>query len=69
MSGRPLIYRPDGADPIVYSVGENGIDNGGAEPDPEGSRQADHDDIVVHLDRRPRPATRPTLPNGPLSPA
>ena len=27
--GRPLGYSPDPARPMVYSVGENGIDNGG----------------------------------------
>ena len=59
MSGRPLIYSPGGADPIVYSVGENGVDNGGAERDPDRPMTADHDDIVAHLNQRPRATTRP----------
>ncbi len=28
-SGRPFIYRPDGGDFLLYSVGKDGIDNGG----------------------------------------
>ena len=28
-SGRPVIYRPQGADWLVYSVGEDGVDDGG----------------------------------------
>ena len=28
-SGRPLIYRPQGTDWLVYSVGEDGLDDGG----------------------------------------
>lgn len=57
----PLRYRP-GADPVVYSVGENGTDEGGSEL--PGNPQAyspgqqvnlwDQQDVTLHLNRRPR---------------
>ena len=28
-SGRPMIYRPQGTNWLLYSVGEDGVDNGG----------------------------------------
>ena len=64
MTGHPFVYRRGGADPVVYSMGENGVDNGGVERDPKRaySAQKSLDDIVVHLLRHPRPATEPTDP-------
>jgi hypothetical protein len=43
-----LLYLADPADPRVYSVGPNGIDDGGAPAAPAGGRAAG-DDEVVHL--------------------
>lgn len=53
----PLGYVPDAGRPVVYSVGENGIDNGGREvrswrPRSEYRKWADE---VRHLKRQPRP--------------
>ncbi len=57
MSGGAMIYQSGGSDPKVYSVGRNRVDNGGAEADPNKPWPRDrvHDDIVIHLTRRPRP--------------
>jgi hypothetical protein len=61
MSGRPFLYLPGGPDPRIYSVGPNGVDNGGYARDPRLilAQQKDIDDIVLHLDRRATPSTRP----------
>ena len=74
--GMTILYRPDSANPIVYSVGENGIDDGGSEQSSNPRFRGrvsewDMKDRVVHLTRQPRPppetdepddsaATRPT---------
>jgi hypothetical protein len=62
--GKPLGYvspENDPEKPRVYSVGPNGIDQGGAEPDPK-LRLKEYEalrDEVRHLRRQPRP--EPTL--------
>jgi hypothetical protein len=62
--GRPLGYvspEKDPEKPRIYSVGPNGIDQGGAEPDPK-LRLKEYEalrDEVRHLRRQPRP--EPTL--------
>jgi hypothetical protein len=58
--GRPLGYvsaEKDPAKPRVYSVGPNGVDDGGAEADPKLSRRQQEAmrDEVRHLKRQPRP--------------
>jgi hypothetical protein len=57
-SGEPLIFVPDEHRPRVYSVGEDGIDDGGWPPDPYASRPEDlrMTDWVVDLVRQPRVA-------------
>ena len=74
-TGSPLLYRT-GPDPVVYSVGENGIDDGGSEQ-PIDPRRKDirweEMDFVTHLTLQPHvappdavdqaddaPATEPT---------
>lgn len=56
--GRPLTYRPEGADPLLYSVGRNGIDDGGSEEAPPTDWTRDdskwshlwwNGDAIVHL--------------------
>jgi hypothetical protein len=61
MSGGTLRYHLGGTDPRVYSIGENGVDNGGIEPgvDAPYAKRKELDDLVVHLTHQPRPATRP----------
>jgi hypothetical protein len=60
MSGRLLLYRSTGPNPIVYSVGQNGRDDGGIETDYSRplSQQGGTDDIVVRLARQSRPTRR-----------
>jgi hypothetical protein len=65
---RPLGYvndRDEPQRPRVYSVGDNGADDGGAEPDPEASRRDNEltTDLVRHLKRQPRvfPRTMPFM--------
>lgn len=57
-AGLPLQFVP-GPDPIVYSVGEDGVDDGGSEQS-KSTRMAPHKwdrlDAVVHFKRQPRPA-------------
>ena len=59
--GRPLNYHADVARPIVYSVGDNGVDDNGHEPDGNAPRMewASRSDQVMHLRRRPRPEPFP----------
>jgi len=63
-TGSPLRYRP-GLDPVVYSVGDNGADDGGSErvvekgPGAQANKWAQAD-YVIHLIRQPRPATAPS---------
>jgi hypothetical protein len=61
-AGEPLIFLPDPRRPRVYSVGEDGIDDGGWPPDPYASRPEDlrMTDWVVDLARQPR--VTPPLP-------
>ena len=71
--GIPLAYIP-GEDAIVYSVGENGRDDGGTEVPPSASmrERRDKSDEVVHLKRHPRPPKpvepTPDAPDGPADP-
>jgi len=66
--GAPLGYisaKDDAARPRLYSVGENAVDNGGNEPDPDlpmRVREATSD-VVRHLKRQPRvfPRTMPVF--------
>jgi len=48
----PLIYRPDRAEPVLYSVGENGIDDGGDYPF-KGRDCSPRCDIVFFLNGNP----------------
>ncbi len=56
-SGQELHYAREGSGYLLYSVGPNGVDDGGREADsnPEG------DDIVARVPRKPpdKPATMP----------
>jgi hypothetical protein len=61
--------RQDPQRPRIYSVGENGVDNGGNEPAPDASwrvREATSD-VVRHLKRQPRvfPETVPSAATAP----
>jgi hypothetical protein len=67
--GQPLRYLPRPGSPIVYSVGVDGIDDGGSEARAAAfsrlrSRQPPADwqmkDRVLHLTRQPRPAAQDT---------
>lgn len=55
-AGKPLAYRPDGDRPVVYSVGENGRDDGGRGVPANAScrEQRENGDMIVHLKRQPR---------------
>jgi len=62
--GRPMAYRPQAKPPVVYSVGTNGIDDGGTtlpHRDPNGFWVARWDcpDMVYPLETLPPPTTRP----------
>jgi len=54
----PLRYKPDPKDPIIYSTGDDGIDDGGSttpiNPRRSQSNDWDRKDFVVHLNRQPR---------------
>jgi hypothetical protein len=54
---RPITYLPDAKQPILYSIGDNGTDDGGAYViDAKGRVQRDESDIVFYLDgQRPQP--------------
>lgn len=69
-TGSPLRYR-GGPDPIVYSVADNGIDDGGSER-PTNPNHGDDRwrelDAVTHLKLRPRPAP-PADPDTNATPA
>ena len=68
-SGKDLIYKPavDGHGYVLYSVGENGVDDGGKD------RAAGGDDMVVLAGAptatRPPTPDLPAMPPGPLPPA
>ncbi len=54
-SGKPFVYRPQGATYILYSVGPNGIDDGG-QPFPEGRLRRDQPgDLGLVPNFPPRP--------------
>jgi hypothetical protein len=61
MSGNPLLYKTD--NPRVYSVGDDGDDNGGIPVDRHGNNGLPHGqgDIVVQLKTQPRNTAR-TMP-------
>ena len=54
-SGERLVYLPDPKRPRVYSVGDDGIDDGGVAPPSNTSRPEDYrsTDWVVDLQRQP----------------
>jgi hypothetical protein len=56
ISGDPLVFIPDADRPRVYSVGEDGIDDGGSPPEPFTLRTEDLRiaDWVIDLVRQPR---------------
>jgi hypothetical protein len=55
---KPFMYRPGGADPLIYSVGQDGVDDGGSEArDGTGGRRGNVLDLIYRLKRR-EPATQ-----------
>jgi hypothetical protein len=58
--GQPLRYRADATRPVVYSVGKNGVDDGGkpfdrpTDPEERQINEWDYPDRVVDLVRQPR---------------
>ncbi|HEY8751968.1 MAG TPA: hypothetical protein VIM11_28560 [Tepidisphaeraceae bacterium] len=63
--GRPMTYRPQAKPPVVYSVGTNGMDDGGTilqHNDPKGNwvPRWDCPDMVYPLETVPPPATQPS---------
>ncbi len=63
--GGPILYRPTGEEPTLYSVGSDGRDDGGVERDlrrgPDGTRKGDH---LFHLDGPPREPEENESPEG-----
>jgi hypothetical protein len=57
LSGKSILYKQDVANPRIYSVGDNGLDDGGVEAGPRlgRSRYGNNGDIVVYLQDHPRP--------------
>lgn len=65
VAGRqPILYVPDGADPRLYSIGRNGVDDGGKDPDRIAASRSvlsgkgsvtDTGDILFRLNPQPRP--------------
>ena len=63
-AGAPLRYVPDPTKPLVYSVGQNGVDDGGSDRvlEKHAIRNAKNigkwqrADCVIPLTRQPRPA-------------
>ena len=47
--GKPLLYHPDSSPPVIYSVGENGVDDGGNAEDINQSAFASPSDWVFEL--------------------
>jgi hypothetical protein len=68
-SGRPFRYIRDAKRPIVYSVGNDGIDDGGIEEDRRLGRTqyGFKGDIVVNLKLQPRKGELETPKTGPSS--
>ena len=60
LSGGSILYKADPALPRIYSVGEDGVDDGGVEEnfDFSGPSRTTKGDIVANLKLRPRPANR-----------
>jgi hypothetical protein len=59
---RPISYRPDAKPPVIYSVGDDGRDDGGTSlptDEPKGDRWQ-QPDAVYPLEPLPAPATRPS---------
>jgi len=56
-SGRPILYKSDSVRPRIYSIGEDGVDDGGVEQDPSLGRGkfGSNGDVVVNLKIQPRP--------------
>jgi len=54
--GRTIAYKPEADPPILYSVGKNGVDEGGTVTRPKNGRisRADRADVVFYLDGNPR---------------
>ena len=62
-------YLADAADPRVYSVGEDGVDDGGSDAvNPKGARRNQPRDLVVHLTSRPRTGDDAPSPENDLPP-
>ena len=66
LDGKPIRYRADGAKPMIWSVGQNEIDDGGSAESARknGIVNGVYDrwgtkDAVVYLTRQPRPTTQP----------
>lgn len=61
---KPLGYRPDPKQPLTYSVGTDGIDNGGSQADPSGRRKplANQAPNEWYLNDRVLPLYRPAKP-------
>jgi hypothetical protein len=60
--GGPLRYLPTEPDPRLYSVGADGIDDGGSDESARSqSGRWDRSDAVIHLRRQAPPATRGTV--------
>ena len=56
-AGATIRYKPDAKPPVLYSVGVHGVDNGGViVTNPDGTRSTDNNDILFHLDGRPKNA-------------
>jgi hypothetical protein len=70
-SNKPLNYLPDAANPLLYSVGENGLDEQGnaspIHPRNDPSRWECYD-AVYHLTRQPRQPPEEQLPADPTPP-
>jgi hypothetical protein len=65
-NSQPIGYVPRKDDPIIYSVGENGSDEGGSEESSNlkfktPQNEWEMKDRVVHLTRQPRPAPEPDM--------
>jgi hypothetical protein len=59
-SGESIVFVPSEKRPRVYSVGDDGIDDGGFPPDPFAASMEElrMTDFVIDLSRQPRPQSR-----------
>jgi len=57
LSGRSILYKTDAVRPRIYSVGDDGVDDGGIEQDRSlgSAKYGDKGDLVVNLKIQPRP--------------